>query len=289
MKRILTVLLLSIGLFIGLFSSAEASEQPSWKEGERLSFKVYFWLMKAGEAEILFKPEPSTGLYRFTGRAWTDTSMFKLRDRVSVVGEHQEGFPYKSAYYNVRLNEKDYRANKDVKYFHAKGEAHYKNVHAGQKEVDVYKIDAGTRDMISALYYLRDSVEEINVGDVYDVPVFDVNTAYTMKLKVLGRKKINTVLGKRYAWHVNPVLVKKDGEVGKKKDRWHLWVSDDKERLPLKINVKLKFGSFKAELKHVGKPSDGSRAPRSLPEYGDIMMNDAPKVKIPDHANPVHD
>ena len=289
MKRILTVFLISAGLFIGLFPSAQAVESPSWKQGERLSFSVYFWFMKAGEAEILFKPEPSTGLYRFTGRAWTDTSMFRLRDRVSVVGKNTEEFPYKSGYYNVRLNEKDYRANKDVKYFHSKGEAHYKNVHAGQKEADIYKIENDTRDMISALYYLRESVEEINVGDVYEVPVFDVNTSYTMKLKVLDRKKIKTALGKRYAWHVNPVLVKKGGETAKKKDRWHLWVSDDTERLPLKINVKLNFGSFKAELRHAGKPADGSRAPQTLPEYGEIIMNDKKEQEIPDYANPVHD
>lgn len=257
----------------------------SWEEdGERLHFNVQVWKLKAGEAELLFQPSEDNS-YTIVGRAWTRGigSFVKLHDRVTIQGSKVGEQPYVTSQYTAQLNENDYRAHKVVDYVQPSNTAVYQNVHANHEKVE-YPIEPFSRDMMSAIYYLRHKVKEIKVGDVHTLPVFDLNTQYELNLRILKKERIKTKFGKRDAYLIKPTLI--GLKERNAKDRWSLWVSADESRVPYKISVKMNFGSFDAMLKHYGPPAQGSsRAPKTLPITGDITLQTKKEKSKYDYIN----
>lgn len=223
----------------------------SWQEnGEKLHYEVRLWVLKAGEAELVFKPNLDANSYQIEGKAWTKGvgSVVDVKDQIVSEGLLKMGnAPFLTQKSTLKLQENDYRAHKEIVYNQAENQAVYQNIHAGHNP-EPYEMLPLSRDMLSALYYLRHQVEKIQVGQVYSLPVFDVNSQYNLKLKVVKQEKIQTNFGKKVAYLVTPSL--EGVKVRNKKDRWGIWVSDDVSRIPYKISVKMNFGSFDAILKN---------------------------------------
>ena len=251
------------------------------KDGERLQYDVRFWGLHAGDAELVFRPLEDDQ-YSIVGRAWSGdfSSLVNIQDRWSVFGHGYESGEMLSDRYTVRLFENDYRAHKETRFYPDENKATYHNIHAGHKPLEL-ALAKGARDTASALYHLRYKVKEINVGDEYVLPVLNLDSPYTMRLRVLSRKVIDTAFGDRATFHMVPVY--EDANGNEKQSRWNFWVADDGSHLPLRIKVKLNFGSFEANLLKYGSLDLPSVAPKYLPETGDFEQ----KKKKYSYANPI--
>ena len=69
---------------------------------------------------------------------------------------------------------------------------------------------------------------------------------YKFKLKLLGREEIKTKFGKVKTLKFRPYV--QSGRVFKEEESLTLWVSDDENKIPVKIQASLLVGSLKAEL-----------------------------------------
>lgn len=263
MKKILLVL----ALFSGLPSVAWAD----WfTEGETLVYDVKLGVMKAGRAELHYQPQPE-GRYTLTARAWTEGvahSMFAMRDRMVAEGLHDTAGNFLTTTYNTFMNESHYKARKQTEFYRSQQQVLYRNLRERPVQDAIQPLPDKARDIISAMYSLRQAVAHIQVGEVYSLPVFDVRKPYRMNVQVTGREKVKTKMGDFMAF-VARVQFMGDKETT---DKVTVWVADDAHRWPVQISRKMAVGSFTAKLRRVGNVSLDVSAPPELPRMGDIIV-----------------
>jgi hypothetical protein len=108
-------------------------------------------------------------------------------------------------------------------------------------------------DLHSAALYLRS--QPLKQGNVYRLAVYPATTAYLTTVTVLGREKLSVRTGTYNAIKLD-LRLKRIGknlqlEPHKKFRRATIWVSDDAERLILRIEAQMFVGTIFAELNSV--------------------------------------
>jgi hypothetical protein len=95
---------------------------------------------------------------------------------------------------------------------------------------------------------LRDNYdsETIQVGGIVELNIFFDNEIFLFKLKYLGRETINTKFGKIKCIKFRPYVMA--GRVFKEEESLTLWVTADKNKIPMKIKADLRVGSLRADL-----------------------------------------
>lgn len=108
-------------------------------------------------------------------------------------------------------------------------------------------------DMHSAALYLRS--QSLSDGSVYRIVVYPATTAYLATLAVVGRETISVHAGSYHAikidLHLNKVGKNLELEPHKKFRRATIWVSDDSDRILLRIEAQIFVGTVFAELQSV--------------------------------------
>jgi hypothetical protein len=99
------------------------------------------------------------------------------------------------------------------------------------------------QDVVSAFYFLRS--QPMRVGDRIKVPVNDGSKTTEVTAEVQAREQIDTPLGRRYAFRVEPTVF---GSLFKRKGRMLIWFSDDERRLPLRIKAIISVGTITGTL-----------------------------------------
>jgi len=108
-------------------------------------------------------------------------------------------------------------------------------------------------DIHSALLLMRS--QRLKAGDIYRLVVYPARDAYLTEIEVVGREKL-TVGGKEYAsikcaLRLQGITKKLALEPHKKFKKAFIWVSDDRDRLLLKVQAEVFVGSVWTELESV--------------------------------------
>ena len=121
-----------------------------------------------------------------------------------------------------------------------------------------YSFPKGVWDMFSTMLYLRS--QPLCDGDVYRLVVYPASSPYLATLTVANHSSIKTAAGTCPALKLDLQLSKigKKGELGlhKKFRRASLWVSDDSDRMLLRIEASIFVGTVFAELQSIRFPND---------------------------------
>jgi hypothetical protein len=102
--------------------------------------------------------------------------------------------------------------------------------------------------LVSAYYYLRDHYDTNTVqkGSIVELNIFFDSEIFAFKLKYLGRETINTNFGKVKCIKFRPYVMA--GRVFKEEESLTLWVTADKNKVPMRIKADLRVGSLRADL-----------------------------------------
>ena len=123
---------------------------------------------------------------------------------------------------------------------------HYTNkvdVGAGEK-IDVPE---GTQYMISAFYSARNlDLSNAKEGDVFQINSIVDKEIWPMKIRYVGKDEIKTEIGKFRCLKFRPIVQK--GRIFKHEDDLNVWISDDKNHVPLRAQAKLLIGSVKLDI-----------------------------------------
>jgi hypothetical protein len=111
----------------------------------------------------------------------------------------------------------------------------------------VYKVPECVQDVLSAVYYSRNiDFNKHKVGDKIEFSMFLDNEVYQMYLRYLGKETIKTKYGKFKAIKFKPLLIK--GTIFEGGEKMTVWVSDDKNHIPLRIESPISVGSVKIDM-----------------------------------------
>lgn len=104
------------------------------------------------------------------------------------------------------------------------------------------------QDMVSTYYYLRNKIDinTLKIGDEIKTYMFFDEENYGFKLKYLGEEIITTKFGRVKTLKFRPYVMA--GRVFKEEESLTLWVSKDKNKVPLRIKADLAVGSLRSDL-----------------------------------------
>lgn len=124
---------------------------------------------------------------------------------------------------------------------------------------DEQPIPSCVQDVVSAFYFLRS--QPMRVGDRIKLTVNDGSKTTEVTAEVQAREQIDTPLGRRFAFRVEPTVF---GSLYKRKGRMLIWFSDDDRRLPLRIRAIISVGTITGTL----KSATGAEAIGAAPGQG---------------------
>ena len=231
------------------FQFVGAQETSSFQAGEWLRFKLsYSGWMKAGNAtlevsESTYKDKP---VYKVIGKGWTTGAIkwfFKVEDHYESHFDKLTGRPYR---FIRNIDEGGYTKNRFVDFDYTQNKALITDLKENTKSTQ--DIEPNIQDLVSAYYYLRNNFdsESIKEGNVVKLNIFFDSELFLFKLKYLGRETINTKFGKIKCMKFRPYVMA--GRVFKEEESLTLWVTADKNKIPVKIKADLRVGSLRADL-----------------------------------------
>lgn len=247
--RIKQLLLATLCMASAIQASAQTDlctpKNTSFREGEKLTFRVYYnmgfvWI-NAGNADFSTTLEDVGGhkAYHITADGKTAKSyewFYKVRDRYETFIDKETMLPTRF----VRdVNEGGFKINQDVAFDHKKARA----VSAGK----TYTIPKCTQDVLSAIYFARNiDYSKYKAGDKIPFNMFLDDKVYSLYIKYMGKEKIKTKMGTFNALKIVPLLI--EGTIFKGGEKMTVWVSDDENHLPLRIDSPILVGSIKVDL-----------------------------------------
>jgi hypothetical protein len=101
--------------------------------------------------------------------------------------------------------------------------------------------------VLSAIYYARNiNFDKYKPGDRIPFTMFLDNEVYNMYIRYLGKETIKTKYGKFDAVKFKPLLIK--GTIFEGGEKMTVWVSDDANRIPVRVESPISVGSVKVDM-----------------------------------------
>lgn len=260
MKKICIILVLIFGFTInsqvqhlendeGLLMPEDSENTSAFKIGEWLKFRIHYGFLNASYATLQVKSHNLNGVpvYHVVGNGKTTgfaSIFFKVDDTYESYFDKRDGRPYK---FIRKIDEGGYTKDIEVNFDHNKDIA-VLNDKKNDKKFN-FTIQEGIQDLVSAFYFLRNNykVEDLVEGESIDLNLlYDDDGVFKFKLKYLGVDVLKTKYGKVECLKFRPYV--QSGRVFKEQESLSLWVSNDNNRLPVRIQAELSVGSIKADL-----------------------------------------
>lgn len=242
-KSIFTIFLLLLTGF-----ALQAQSQKSFGAGEWFKFRIHYGPFNASFATLEVDETNINGkpVYHIEGKGKSTGLLhwfFKVDDNYQTYIDKQDGKPYK---FIRKIDEGGYTKDLEIDFDHSNNKAFvFDKKH---NENHTYTTKPNVHDMLSAFYYIRNNIknDELRPGDEMRLNLFIDDENMDLKLKFLGREVIKTKFGKVATLKFRPYVMA--GRVFKEKESLTFWVSDDANKLPIKIEANLAVGSLDADL-----------------------------------------
>lgn len=244
MKKIFWIYLLLI-----LVSFQSIPPKPSaYQVGEFFKFKISYGFVNAGYATLEVKEavRGNKKVYHAVGKGYT-TGMtkffFKVEDDYQSFIDKTTGNPIQ---YIRKIHEGGYTKNQEGFFDPITNKVTSKD-YKGKTE-KVIDVPINIQDLLSAFYYLRNhpDIDDLKVGHVIEIDMFFDDEINKFKLKYLGNEDVKTKFGVVPCKVFRPYV--QSGRVFKEQESLSVWISNDNNKLPIKIKADLMVGSLKAEI-----------------------------------------
>ena len=233
---------------IGFLSIIAQENEHVFQRGEELKYWVYYdapllGKVYAGKATLevskdrdIFNGRSS---YHAIGKGRSTGSFdffFRVRDRFESWFDEEDLRPYR---FLRRTNEGGYIVNDDVDF-----DYHKMSATSRQREIPIL---LNTYDMVSAYYFARNlDVENIQIDDTFPIDFYLDDSVYTSVIVYKGVEIVETSMGKFRCMKFMPMVV--TGEVFDNPYPMSIWITDDRNRIPILVKSEIIVGSIKGEL-----------------------------------------
>lgn len=223
--------------------------------GEELNYNVtYNWgLIWLESAEASFKVKQAAyggnGCYLLSGTGSTYPKydwFYKVRDVFETYLDSSTLRPLK---FQANIHEGN-KKDKHIYIFNDARQKAYSVISYGSKRVKVDTVKTGgcSIDVLTAIYYARSiDYSHCKKNDTIGISLFLDGKLYPIYVRYLGKDKYTSKeLGTYNCIKFSPLLI--EGTIFKKSEGMTVWVSDDKNKIPLYIETAISVGSIKVKL-----------------------------------------
>lgn len=242
MKKIILAILILTTL------SFDTQKGDAFDTGEYFKFRIHYGIINAGYATLEMKDATINNkkVFHAVGKGYT-TGMsklfFKVEDLYESYFDKQSGSPYR---YVRKINEGGYTKDQEGLFDQNENRVLVKDYKRKTEKTIV--ITDNVQDIISSFYYLRNhpNIDKLKPGDAITIDMFFDDEITKFKLKYVGRQDITTKFGTVSTMMFKPLV--QTGRVFKEKESVTLWITDDDNKVPIRIKADLAVGSLKADL-----------------------------------------
>jgi hypothetical protein len=217
----------------------------TFKAGESLTFKVFYTVagVYVGAGEAVFNTTlerfNNVPVYHVVGEGKTFSfydNFFKVRDRYETYIDTASLQPYK---FIRNVYEGGYKKFENVTFNKATNTAITNN--------GVFKVPSCVQDVLSSIYYARNiDFDKYKPGDKIPFTLFLDKELFAMYVRYMGKETIKTKYGKFKSIKFKPLLIK--GTIFEGGEKMTVWISDDKNKIPVRIESPISVGSIKVDM-----------------------------------------
>lgn len=246
-------------VFLSLQVDAFAQNLPKVKNtcftlGETLKFKLYYNSALTGNVlagEMTSKVQESRGIiegdtvYNIKVAGKTKGAFrwfYKVEDEFQTYVDQNALIP---RLFRKKLREEKYRVHKEIRFYHEDSIANSKNL----KDNSSYNVAIipGIQDIVSSIYFARTfNADTLKMDDAMAINFFLDDSIYQSKLVYKGVEKIETSMGEVECLKFKPTVL--TGGVFKDEDKLVVYISNDKNHLPIMAESEVLIGSVRMEL-----------------------------------------
>ncbi len=253
MKRVI-ILLSGLLMCLNLLASQEKNDtifippypltdHQAYQGGEKLVFSLNYGFVTGGKATLSVADSiiNNKKVHHVVGKGVTvgvADVLYKIRDRYESYIDINTNEPIKA----VRsIREGRYRYYNEVEY-------NRDSAQVISKKSGVHQVQEGILDILSAFYFARNHKfnDNLKEGEVIEFMTYFSDENFPLRIRYRGVEVIKTDYGKIECYKFSPVT-----EVGrsfKTEDDMQVWISKDKNRIPIRVRFDLAVGSFTCNL-----------------------------------------
>lgn len=242
--------------FLALYPLITFSQNYPFQVGESCTYRIHYGPITAGYGTLSVKSKKHLDKNYFyfegTGNSNTFVDMFfRVRDEYISYTNTEKLQPI---HFIRNVDEGGYLIKQNYLFNPAKNTAIV--------EDSVYQISDNTQDMISAFYYARALIIKQNLKEdsILKINIFMDEENYPMQIKYLNNEIVKTKWGKINCMVFVPQL--QAGRIFKEEQEMRIWISDDENKLMIKVETKIIVGVISAEL----SAFEGLKRPLSITE-----------------------
>ncbi len=253
MKKIIVLVFFVFASSLAIAQLREVKNE-AFQRGELLTYKAYYDAMLTGQViaggctfevknENKLINDRSTYHFSVIGKTKGAFNLFfKVVDRYESYVDELALVPW---LFIRRVDEGGYIINQDVTFNQNKKVAYFKDLKNGRTAT--ITTPANIQDIVSAIYYCRSiDFSTYDMNQDFSVKFILDDTIFSTKVLFLGKETISTSVGKVRCIKIKPQVL--TGTVFKDPYPLVLWVSDDKNKIPIKAESQILVGKVKLEL-----------------------------------------
>ncbi|MBN9296820.1 MAG: DUF3108 domain-containing protein [Filimonas sp.] len=247
MKKRTLIICIALVLSIRLTAGDDfcGTRNNAFQAGESITFNVFYNVIglyvNAGTAKFTTSLEQLNGkpVYHIIGEGNSNSKydwIFKVRDKYETFIDTATLQPYK---FIRNVDEGGYKKYENVTFNHQTNTAITGD--------GVYKVPNCIQDVLSAVYYMRSiDFDKYKPEDKIPFDMFLDNEIYHLHIRYMGKEEVKTKYGKFRAIKFKPLLVK--GTIFQGGEKMTVWVTDDQNHFPVRIESPITVGSIKVDL-----------------------------------------
>lgn len=225
-------------------ASFRVVNNQAFQRGEKLTYRIHYGFVDAAIATIEITPDnkkfADRNTYHIVGigkSKGTFDFFFKIRDRYETYLDEEALLPW---FFARRVDEGGYKISQDYIFNHYQNKVNVGN----NKMIDIWQ---NTQDMLSGFYVARTmDLSNAKLNQIFSVPTIVDGEMYNLQIKFKGKETIKCEWGKIQCLKFVPVLQK--GRIFKHEEDMIVWLSDDKNHIPIRAKADILFGSLKMDL-----------------------------------------
>lgn len=242
MKKIALLLLVFIS------TNSFVAQDSAFTTGEWFKMRIHYGMVNAGYATLEIKETTRNNrkAHYVVGKGWTvgmAKMFFKVEDHYQSIFDVETGKPYQ---FLRKIDEGGYTKNQEGFFNQDKNTVLVKDYK--HKTEKTFKVPDNVQDIVSSFYYLRNypGIEKLKPGESVAIDMFFDDETFKFKLKFLGYEDISTKFGTVSCMIFRPLV--QSGRVFKEEESLTVWISNDDNRIPIRLKASLAVGSLKADL-----------------------------------------
>ncbi len=247
-KKIASIAIFFAISTISISQGTKATSTDAFQPGEFLKYSIRYSFITGGYVTFSVKDS----IWNNTECNYVELSakatglidaLYKIRDKyVSFINKNTNQ-PVKSI---RNIKEGSYKYYNDVTYDY--NTVANDSITIYSKKSGLVKVPTNIQDILSAFYYARkfDFNDDLEKGEVLAYTTYFSDEIFPLRIKYIRTETINTDYGKMNCYLFHPVT--EVGRAFKTEEDMKIWISRDDNRIPVKVKVNLRVGSFVCDL-----------------------------------------